>query len=212
LNLGNYFDYIVGPPTSAQHDQTGDRSFIHMTQDCENFFDVRFRHEFVWYSSHYFPVYENGGAKYWDARRTVTNNSFVPQTPELYDAGAWTGHKDDIEAAEWAEDPYLRWGELYGWTGSPKVFADGRYDISPFLTGGYRSPGADGTFIDIPAPTGGATNSLATIMGTFRYIKRANFFADTYDGHRMRLAVGPRTPESRDLIINLVLPTDLTDL
>lgn len=211
MNLGNYFDYIVGPPVAAQYDHLGERSYIHLTQDCMNFFDMRFRHEFVWYSSHYFPVYPEGGAKYWDYRRLATDNTFVHKTPELYDPGAWTGHKDDITGGEWLDDPYLRWTELYGWTGVPKQFAKGTIE-SPFVGGVYRAPDVGDTTIPTPAPVTAPDLFLIPLMSREYYVKRTNFFADVYAGHRMRLAVGPRVPENRAIVMNLVLPTDLTDL
>lgn len=210
MNLGNYNDYVTAPCTSKQYRENA--NFMHFTHDINKFYDIRFRHEYVWQNSRYFPVYPNGGAKYWafqSERHGLAANTGV----DLYDAGAWTGWKDDITSAAWSGDSHLKWSELFGATGTntnqANVWNDGTSSTKPFYSGGYGVNSVGGAL----AATG-AISYQQKVMGTnsnsIKWFKRANIFADEFGSSRMRLAVGPRTPETRSLTMNLVLPYRLS--
>jgi hypothetical protein len=210
MNLGNYNDYVIAPCTSKQYRE--DANFMHFTHDVTKFYDIRFRHEFVWQNSRYFPVYPNGGAKYW-AFQSERHGLSTSTGVDLYDAGAWTGWKDDITSASWSGDSHLRWSELFGATGTntnqARIWNDGSVSTKSFYSGGYGVNSVGGAL----AATG-AISYQQKVMGTnsnsIKWFTRANIFADEFGSGRMRLAVGPRTPETRSLTMNLVLPYRLS--
>jgi hypothetical protein len=157
----------------------------------------------VWQSRYYFPIYELGGAKYWDFKNIAAQSGDAPQTKQpYYDAGAWAGHKDDVKEDAWSLDPHLRWMEMFGT--KDNITRDGTEE-RPFLSGGYNYKDSEYA-IDIDGPEKAQT----LIMGKLHYQQRANFFVEVSDPKQFRLAVGPRVPETRSLIMNLTLPTAFT--
>lgn len=208
MNLANYKDYVIAPCTAKQY--RDDTAFLHFAHDISTFYDIRFRHEFIWQNNRYFPVYPNGGNKYWAFKAERTG---LATGVDLYDSGAWTGWKDDITSAAWTADPHLRWAELYGATSDnpnqSRSWVDGSSSTKAFHAGGYGTNAAGGAL----AATG-AISYQAKVMGnstaSTRWFLRTNILADSFGSQRIRLAVGPRTPETRSLTMNLVLPYRLS--
>jgi hypothetical protein len=206
MNLGNYTDYLIGPASGYQARE--EASFVHFSTDVTNFYDMRFRYEYVWMNSKYFPVYSTGGSKYWSFRDEITG---IPKIqPTLFDGGAWTGHKDDITSSEWAGNKKLRWAELFG----GGYLFQGIRDITqgtsilPFMSGGY-SLNTSGSLPSSTGKTQYSTYMFGTDGSAIKQVKRSNFFTDVYPTQRLRLAVGPRVPNTVELIMNLTLPTRL---
>jgi hypothetical protein len=227
LNVGRYKDYIVGPMHLEARD-----AIIHYTEEVKDWFDIRFRNEYVWMNDRHFPVNYFGSGLEWRYREEYTGvSSKVQQSPGVYldsvyyDAGAWTGWKDDRTSAEWTAEPFLRWKELFPpiqvAPGSRGIFgrpvytsvingensvsgASGTGKPGPFLFGGYGVP-TNGT----PLATTGKVEGYYDVQGNSKRFLRANIFEDVYDVKLMRLAVGPQVPETSRLVMNLTLPERL---
>lgn len=236
LNTGNYTDYTAAQSTKDQGD------VLHFASHCGDLYDLRFRHETVWYSDRYFPVSSgNGGAMYMlfrDEQTGVSQEIDVSAVSILFDAGAWTGWKDDakrtaaqadttlgIDCTSWETDPHLRWRDHTVWhLGSTIQYVGG----GSFSSEGSASrPYLSGGFGDAAWGSGTALRAEPWMNQTYWY-RRANLLDEGYVtnefgrlvpsgktiptvqvwpwNHHLRLAVGPRVPESRELKINLVTP------
>jgi len=66
LTLGTYSEYTLG-----RGDEKSTQP-LHYTRDVTDWFDVRFRHEYLWYSQSYFPCTRAGGALYGQTRGEYT--------------------------------------------------------------------------------------------------------------------------------------------
>lgn len=228
LNTANYTDYVVTRQNAKE-----EGVFCHLTQGVRGWFDVRFRHHYVWQSAQHFPVaYSNrailkaskqGVAAYEFYRMEHTGAYPIASDQLSYDPGAWTGWKDDIVVGtaknQWTDMPFLRWAECYtrdqgietmeeaaSWVIGGDL-GDGKSESRPFLSGGYEYTTADTK----PALSGRAAYTTY-FLGEERWFKRANIFADVRKTSCMRLAVGPRVPENRGLVMNLTLPARLAGL
>lgn len=202
LNTARYKDYWI----LRSHNLLD--MYIHGTTDISSWFDIRFSHEYVWYSARYFPVMRSGGAVYMYFRDEDTGVSrwishpweggpaaeaFDPTKDLYYDAGAWVGWKPD----GWLSGTrkYLNWKETWP-TAIPSV-KDG--------AGMYGTGGAEPEH----AATGLSTATYNQIVNkdtapvTHR---RINIFDEYYSKpRRARLAVGPDLAEARALWMNLTL-------
>lgn len=222
INLGNYPEYIVSPV----NDHSSARAKInHFVPKVNDFYDIRYRHEYVWYSDRHFPVdswgsylyglYQNEYASIYKAEiddEYIRDEEWYQSVDSgrglvLYDAGAWAGWKDDIKPSDWVNDPKLHWRENMRSLGqAPKGGVPigsskmGRSGGQPYLSGGHKSP----------AGISGPEISEILWMGKIRKYTAANIF-DHGKGEVgfMRLAVGPRVPETRTPWMNLCLPTKL---
>lgn len=221
LNLGRYDDFIVGGMHKDRKDIV-----IHTTERVQDFFDIRFRHQYVWYGDRHFPIFENGGTAYYRVRQEYTGvnvptdtHPMLRTTGTFYDAGAWVGWKDDHPTADWSASPYLRWAE---WAspgmmpislpivGRFGLVRDGETNstLRTAPSGGYAS------FRDDVSPGGaGPVIYKRRFQGKpNRYFQRQNLFSGPHGekyGNYMRLAVGPELPESVRLVMNLTLPSEL---
>lgn len=220
LNLGRYSDYTVAPLHSrlgrvatnngSNPGTNGPR--IHWLGTVTDWYDLRFAHEFVWYSPRYFPVTEKGGALYMFTRDEYTKVSDHVGAPWWatrqgsrlfdirrlrFDAGAWTGFKWDVKSADWTADPHLRWNEITARTLTTTLQAS-----VESIGGGYGWGGL--------SPIGTAVRSHTwEQMGVFN-IRRANIFDEQYSYLEIaRLAVGPEIPEAKKIVMNLTLPENL---
>lgn len=215
LNLANYWDYLV---TRQNHLSFG--VGCHVTQGVQDWYDLRFRHHYVHQSSTHFPVaYVTDSSRAGNKQAVAAYEFFrqeytgVKSREDLaYDSGAWTGWKDDVRLgtskAEWGDMPFLRWTEGF----AVDVKKEQAYSPSirigeidrPFLSGGY-----DYTIADARPALSGTPVYQTYFLGEAVYVKRTNIFADVGNTSQMRLAVGPRTPETRGLVMNLTLPKRL---
>lgn len=217
INLARYSDYTLAPVHKLLP-----KTRIHFMDSVSAWYDVRFAHEFVWYSARYFPITQTGGAVYMYTHDEYTRVSehvgapwwatwFAPQIFDPknldYDAGAWIGHKWDIPSSSWAADSHLRWREVGGVTHATVLSGANEH-----LSGGYGSAfaGVGGTGT---ARANWGTQPLydeGAFAGQTPLFRRVNFFDEQESIlSAPRLAVGPEVPESRGLIMNLVLPKRL---
>lgn len=210
LNLANYDRYFVAPQHSGTRAHVYTKMHggffvdtqelpVHFVNQITNWFDIRFRSSYVWYNDQWFPIDGNGASCYGYFQNEFTKareyiggfwwESGDIGTPVYYDAGAWTGWKDDVASGNWTADPKLRWNENSA--------------ISP-----------TNTFYDVNSATdkwryGGDAQSGATaFMGKTNNYAAANIH-DEYTHGWWRLAVGPKVPETNSLVMNLVLPANL---
>lgn len=238
VNVARYSDFVVG---MASQESVGDLQ--HFTRNIENWYDIRFHHEYVWYNDRHFPVAYTGGAVYEFYRHEYTKifdnyrhwafGLITGRTALLYDSGAWVGWKDDIKAADgtylgWTNAPLLRWGESISRGGriydpGPPV-ADGRPQIpdeelySEWALGTSLSPWSSGgfKFHDTAAPYTGSNEYTQTNYTDYWHdlesvVWKARNIFDSGNGEwsTFRLAVGKEVPQSREINMNLVLPTRL---
>jgi hypothetical protein len=214
VNLARYEAYTLAPVHSRVTDPR-----VHFCDGVTDWFDLRFRHEYVWYSSNHFPVAPNGAAVYQFTQQELTRITATAGVPwwaslggltgtdELrFDPGAWTGWKDDVPAATWTTTPHLRWREVRTTAREP-VAANPENAGHSNVGGGFN--GAWGG-----QPTGdGPVNEEwlhSGVNGSDAAVYRVNVF-DTEESSALgpRLAVGPETPESRPVVMSLVLPSRL---
>jgi len=211
LNLARYDEYTLSPP--HEDDTYGHPQ--HYVGEVSDWYYMRFRHEYVWYNDRHFPVDELGRNKYYLFRTEYVQPSTYSfligyeDTPyraaTYYDGGAWTGWKDDITSANWTTTPYLRWRENWG-----KEYINFWAGLASFWPMYYYSAGT----IDHPFAAGGlaagSSPYLDTWMGANFYYEKTNLF-DSGNSRKgfLRLAVGPELTESREIYMNLTLPTNL---
>jgi hypothetical protein len=211
LNVGKYDDYIVG----AVHKRRPD-IIIHSTEKVSDWFDIKFRHEYVWYSAKYFPVKLEGASAYHRMLEEYKVPSAHPQFMRgiYYDAGAWTGWKDDRSTTQWNANPFLRWAEWYAISHHYEVgtkYRDGG-------GGDYRRAALCGGYQAIPQETNfastGLVNATRRYQGLTATFRRENIFegprSEAMGDAFMRLAVGPEVPENKRLVMNLLLPERLS--
>lgn len=227
LNLGKYSRYVA----TWIHYNASPSQWLHAVDRWTEPYDIRFRTEYVWTNDRYYPVDHNNASAYayfkqeytgaaawagpfwWQttqvppvhtvATRTLPQDILFAFTYHgdsrlFFDAGAWTGWKDDIPSHEWRDDPYLRWAEnstlTPGRIGNFKQNTPG----APYASGGNGWTGQDST--------GPAVRQEPYGDGLLFWYRRTNIL-DEYASHSyQRLAVGPRVPETRDLVMNLTLP------
>lgn len=121
-----------------------------------------------------------------------------------FDAGAWTGWKWDVKAADWSADPKLRWQEH----GCAVVY-QGTRDAT---LGGVSGGASFGANAWASSPTGIAKVTEPWMDKDHTAYVRANIFDDYYCvGAGPRLAVGPEIPEARTLVMNLSLADSLRE-
>ena len=185
-----------------------------------------------------YEFYRNEYTRVMDSWTPWQFSGIMNQASVLYDSGAWVGWKDDIAindanpyVEDWTDAPVLRWGEAIerggkvyipatfgrrkdgsiGYDGDEEYWDFRLADSSrPWSSGGYQfydtdaSPGvgddrsADATYVDY-------WQTLISTHWTVRNI----FDAGAGEWGTFRLAVGPEVPTSREIYMNLVLPTRL---
>ncbi len=233
MNVAKYEDYIVGAVHESRRDIV-----IHSTEKVTDFFDIRFRYQYVWYNDRHFPIYDLGGTAYHRFRsdytqanaKVLNNNPRIDTTETYYDPGAWTGWKDDRTSAEWTADPFLRWAEF----ASPVYSSSSAFSRLSILGVLRRANTREGFNDNTAVPCGGydtanvtsAFASTGLAIGQRRYqsngsgsdadspkkFKRENIFegpSGEIFANYMRLAVGPEVPEAARLVMNLTLPASL---
>lgn len=217
FNLARYNLYTQAP---VHEDVPSLR--IHFVDAVDDWFDMRFRHEYVWYSERYFPVTAKGGSLYgytkneytkalsWVGAPWWTKGAGGSGVDKLhYDPGAWTGWKDDVwtgtlpthvnstQFSTWTTSASLRWQEIG--TTSRNAVAGNTFD-NAFGMGASGPGGTPSYRFWIHQPT----------MGERARVTRQNIFDEHYAEMKgARLAVGPEVPESRTLVMNLTLPERL---
>jgi hypothetical protein len=195
---------------------------------------MRFRHEYVWYHDRHFPINSTGISRYDKFREEYTQvTQWIPQewflrsaSPSLsrmhYDPGAWVGWKDDLPAVGatkwvmgWNTAPALRWADA-AYRGLPVSFQGETYPHDPqggtagkeYSSGGFEYMGntvraAGVSYIDLQVNPENAPG--------IRYTRR-NIFDHSKGNYGMfPLAVGPELAVSREIHLNLTLPTELRD-
>lgn len=219
LNAMRYDEYIISPMHKTIQDFP-----VHYVNEVTEWYDFRFRHEYVWYNDRHFPVDGQGFNLYGFHKNEYTNvqgNDAIVSSDKVqklgyqehpsrvklrFDAGAWTGWKDDIADSAWTSDPHLRWRE--------NAVAVGVSVLRATVIGNTYGPDedkamscgfSDEEFFDKDGDVG-----LGGWQGENRYYKHTNIF-DSGTGRYgwFRLAVGPEAPESRGIHISLVLPEEL---
>jgi hypothetical protein len=234
LNLGRYNFYTL----SAVHEDFP-TSLGHWVDGVEDWFDIRFRHEYVWYSDRYFPVSPRGGSLYgytrneytkalewvgvpWWGRRTLGGIQFtLPSARKMeevaqdvsrlhFDPGAWTGWKDDV----WVSTlpTYASSAQFSTWTAFPRLrWQEIEAKTRRSVLSNVKDHGHGG-FNATFATSGTATGTQAWLHSSTNpsTSRRHNIFDEHYAEMRApRLAVGPELGESRGLVMNLVLPDRL---
>jgi hypothetical protein len=228
LNAMRYSNYISAPPTFDARDIGADSGLkIHFTDRMYAFWDFRFHNEYVWYSDRYFPIARQGSAMYMYKGNEFTRvREVVPfpwifpggDQPRIYfDPGAWTGWKPDIpitgftgSATDWTTAPYLRWREVRSNTQRPLADDLGPLNFGLTITGGETGMGtgraevtrSDHGQLPTTTPIDGGTVSTP-----FRVHRRCNILDEYHIAPTTipRLAVGPDSPEARNIQMNLVL-------
>lgn len=231
MNLGRYADFVTA--TAHKEHVT---EFQHYTRGVSDWYYIRFQHEYVWYHDRHFPVTGGGTSRYDKFRDEYTNAQeligiewfAVSATPDIarfyYDPGAWVGWKDDIpitggtkwvdawedtahRSLRWYDAAYRSLATTYVANSIPIYWgpgAIGNVDRS-FASGGYNystQTSSLTSYIDTGLdPTEGPTDT---------YIRRNIFDNSTGYYGLFNLAVGPEVPESREIYMNLVLPTELS--
>lgn len=221
LNLGEYEDLGVGPIGKKDPDVS-----IHYVSRIREFFDMRFRHEYVWQSWHYFPADGSNfmlpeffrreytradefiGRNWWqDTMKRVLwfliPGDTVAGRTIYYDPGAWAGWKDDHPFSG------LRWFAAI----------DRGTDLASTRPGYVPDRGIHPAPHKDTAILCGGHNEFFTGTGLeegYFYwhgkrvrAVRANILDSAYSKTDMRLAVSRWTPESRQVVTNLVLPARL---
>lgn len=225
MNLARYTDFTTGP-AHKMHPQ----DFQHWTRGISDWYYMRFRHEYVWYHDRHFPVNGKGTARYDKFREEYTNayqlsgyewflRSASPALSKVYyDSGAWVGWKDDIPRTGdtlwvdgWDTSARLRWGDA-AYRGVTAYYQGESYPYDPqggslgkeYSSGGFSFADNSvqaGSYIDLPANPEQAP--------AVRYIQRNIFDHSKGNYGLFTLAVGPELDESREITMNLVLPSEL---
>lgn len=182
---------------------------------ASNWYDIRFKHEYAWYSPAFFPCDVDGfalpmftrneytGVRDWAGGKLWWEREYGVQDI-LHDPGAWVGWRDDVDRSAWSANRNLRWAEIRGDRSifAPAISNDRNKNGAgtPWKSGGWEQ--AIAGCPNAPADT---SPYEAWWEGKKKVFKRWNIFDEYMGQGDMRLAVGPRARESVNIVMNLVL-------
>lgn len=234
-HLGRYFDALGGGFITAPVHVRVPKVIVHFAEVVKDWFDIRFMHEYVWYSDQYFPVTENGGAAYGYTKDELTRASLwmpdpwwasyapldllpIPITGVVFPIGSPAIVKQfDPSSLFYDAGAWVGWkGDIdsASWSGIPRLaWREVKSVTLDFVQLGKNQDGSGGYWDIAGQDTGMAELRSTFLIDPFYSLlgatvsKRINIFDEFFSQIIYpRLAVGPEVPESRGVWMNLSLP------